>query len=62
MYEALHQRTITTEIITGEKKYSLSYQHKKNKSSHSNYTRRRCSLLTSAVITGVHMGEMSKLG
>jgi hypothetical protein len=37
-HEALHQRIITTEIITGEKKYSLWYQQEKNKFSHSNYT------------------------
>jgi hypothetical protein len=28
-YEALHQKTITIEIITGEKIYSYWYQHKK---------------------------------
>jgi hypothetical protein len=33
-----------------------------NKFTYSNYTWRRCSLLTSAVITGVQVGEMSKLG
>jgi hypothetical protein len=27
MYEALHQRTVTIEIITEENKYSLRYQH-----------------------------------
>jgi hypothetical protein len=37
MYGALHQRTIKIEIITGETKFSIWYQHKKNKSSHSNY-------------------------
>jgi hypothetical protein len=31
MYEALHQRTITIEIITGERRYNLWYQHKKTK-------------------------------
>jgi hypothetical protein len=61
MHEALHQRRISVEIIIGEKQYSLWYQHKKNKFSHSNYTWRSCSLLTSAVIAGVQMGEMSKL-
>jgi hypothetical protein len=30
MYEALHQRTIMIEIITGEKRYSLWYKHKNN--------------------------------
>jgi hypothetical protein len=62
MYEALHQRTIKTEIITGEMKYSIWYQHKKNKFSHSIYNGQSCSSFTSAVITGVQMGEMSKLG
>jgi hypothetical protein len=38
MYEGLHQRTITIEIVTEEKQYFLWYQHKKNKFSHSNYT------------------------
>jgi hypothetical protein len=28
-YETLHKRIITIEIITGEKMYSLWYQHKK---------------------------------
>jgi transcriptional antiterminator Rof (Rho-off) len=27
----LHHRSITIEIITGEKRYSVWYQHKKNK-------------------------------
>jgi hypothetical protein len=62
MYKALHQRTITIEIIAGEKQCSLWYQHGKNKFSHSVYTWRSCSFFTSAVIMGVQMGEMSKLG
>jgi hypothetical protein len=62
MYEVLHQRRISIEVIAGEKQYFLWYQHKQNKFIHSNYTWLRCSLLTSAVITGVQMGEMSKLG
>jgi hypothetical protein len=49
MYEALHQRTIKIEIITGEITYSAWYQYKKNKFSHSIYTGRSCSFLTSAV-------------
>jgi hypothetical protein len=60
-YEALHQRTSKIEIITGEMKYSLWYQHKKDKVSHSIYTGLSCSFLTSAVIMGVQRGEMSKL-
>jgi hypothetical protein len=32
MYETLHQRTITIEIVSIEKRYSLLYEHKKNKS------------------------------
>jgi hypothetical protein len=32
---ALHQRTIKIEVITGEMKFSVWYQHKKNKFSHS---------------------------
>jgi hypothetical protein len=59
MYEDLHQRTNTIKIITGEMKYSLWYQHKKNKFSYSIYTGRSCSFFTSAVITGVKPGEMS---
>jgi hypothetical protein len=62
MYEALDHRSITIEIITGDKQYSLWYQHKENKISHSNYTGRSYGFLTSAVITGVQMGEMSELG
>jgi hypothetical protein len=63
-YEALHQRTITIEIITGEKRYSLWYHHKKNKFCHSIYTWRSVVFFffTSAVLTGVQMGQMSKLG
>jgi hypothetical protein len=34
MYEALHQ-SISIEIIIGEKQYSIRYQHKKTKFSHS---------------------------
>jgi hypothetical protein len=48
--------------IAGEIKYSLWYQHKKNKFSHSVYTGQSCSILTSAVIMEVQMGEMCKLG
>jgi hypothetical protein len=58
----LHQKCISIEIIIGEKRYSLWYQHKKNKCSLSNYTWWSCSFFISAVITGVQMGEMSKLG
>jgi hypothetical protein len=61
MYEALHQTAITMEVITGEKQYTLWYQHKKNKFSHSIYTWRSCSFFTS-VKTGVQMGETSRLG
>jgi hypothetical protein len=43
-------------------RYSLWYQHKKKQISHSVYTRQSCSFLTSVVITGVQMREMSKLG
>jgi hypothetical protein len=43
-------------------KFSVWYQHKKHKYSHSLCTGRRCSFLTSALITGVKMGEVSKLG
>jgi hypothetical protein len=31
MCEALHERTVKIEINTGEKQYTLWYQHKKNK-------------------------------
>jgi hypothetical protein len=31
MYEALHQRTVPTEIIAREKKCSLWYHHKEKK-------------------------------
>jgi hypothetical protein len=62
MYEALHQRCISTEIIIGEKQYSLWYRHKKSKFFHSNYIWWSCSFFISAVITGVQMREMSKLG
>jgi hypothetical protein len=53
---------VMIEIITGDVKYSLWYQHKKNKIPHSIYTGRSCSFLTSAVITGVQMGAISKVG
>jgi hypothetical protein len=45
MYEALHQRTIKIEIVTGEMIYSLEYQHKKNIFSHSLYTGRSCNFI-----------------
>jgi hypothetical protein len=54
----MHQRTSKIKIITREMKYSLWYQHKKNKFSHSFYT--GCSFFTSAVITGVQMRETPK--
>jgi hypothetical protein len=56
MYESLDLRCISIEITIGEKQYSLWYQHKKN------YTWQSCNFFTSAVIMGVQMGEMSKLG
>jgi hypothetical protein len=59
--EALHQRTIKTEIITGEMKYSLWYQHKKNNFSHSVYTGQSCSFLTPAVIMGVQIDKDSTM-
>jgi hypothetical protein len=62
MYEALHQRTIKIEVITGEMKCSVLYQHKQNKFSHSIYTGLSCSLFIFAVKMGVQKGEMSKLG
>jgi hypothetical protein len=40
---------------------SVWYQHKKHKLSHSINTGRSCSFLNSAVMTGVQMGETSKL-
>jgi hypothetical protein len=43
MYEALHQRTIKIEIFTGEMTFSVWYQQKKNKFSHTIYTGRSCS-------------------
>jgi hypothetical protein len=43
MYEASHHRTIMIEIITGETKFSVSYQHKKNEFSHLIYTGQSCS-------------------
>jgi hypothetical protein len=57
-----HQRTIKTEIITGETKFSVWYQHINNNFSHSVYTGWSYSFWTSAVRTGVQMGEMSELG
>jgi hypothetical protein len=60
MCEVLHQST--TEIITGEMKFTVWFQHKKNKFSHSMYTGRSCSFFTSPVMTGFQMREMSKLG
>jgi hypothetical protein len=62
MYEPLHQRTIKIEVITGEMKYSVWYQHKKNKFPHSIYTGQSCNFLTSSMIMGVQMEQMSKLG
>jgi UDP-galactopyranose mutase len=50
------------EIITGETKFSIRYQHKKNEFSHTIYTGRICSFFGFAMITGVYMGEMPKLG
>jgi hypothetical protein len=61
-YKKLHQRSISTEIITREKQHFLWYQHKKNIISHSNYTWRSCNFLTAAMIMGVQIGETSKLG
>jgi hypothetical protein len=60
--EALQERTITIQIITGEKKYTLWYQYKKKQISHSIYTGRSCNFLTSDAITGVQMGQMFRLG
>jgi hypothetical protein len=51
MYEALHQRSISIEIIAREKQYFLWYQHKKNKFFHSNHIWRGCSFLIYGVIT-----------
>jgi hypothetical protein len=62
MYEVLYQRRILIVVIAGEKPYFLWYQLKQHKFIYSNYTCWRCILLTSAVITGAHMREMSKLG
>jgi hypothetical protein len=56
MYEVLHQRRFSIEVIAGEKQYFLWYQLQQNKFIYSNYTWRRYSLLTSAVIMGVQMG------
>jgi hypothetical protein len=42
--------------------FSVWYQYKPNKFSPSIHTGRSCSSLTSAVKTGVQMGEMSRLG
>jgi hypothetical protein len=63
MYEALQHRTIRIKVITGEinSPYGTN-THKKHQFSHSIYTGRSYSFLFSAVITGVQMGEMSKLG
>jgi hypothetical protein len=60
--KVLHQRCISIEIIIGEKQYSLWWQHKKNTIFHSNYSWWSCSFFISSVITGVQMGEISKLG
>jgi hypothetical protein len=62
MYDALQQRAVKIEIITGQTKFSVWYQYKKNKFSQSIYTGQSYSFLTSAVLTGVQMGEMLKLG
>jgi hypothetical protein len=43
-------------------KFSVWYQHKKHKFSHSVYTGCSCSYLTSAVIMEVQVREMSRLG
>jgi hypothetical protein len=60
MYEALQQRCILIEIIIGEKQYSLWYQHKKNRF----FTQTALDgvVVSSAVITGIQMLEMSRLG
>jgi hypothetical protein len=42
IYEALHQRPVAIEILIGEIKFSVWYQHKKNKFSHSVYTGLGC--------------------
>jgi hypothetical protein len=60
MYEALHQRTVKIEII-GETKFSIWYQHK-NKFSHSKLDGVvGFFFFNFAVVTGIQMGEMSKL-
>jgi hypothetical protein len=61
MYEALHQRIIKIEIITGETKFSIWCQHKK-KFFPLNLHWTVLWIFTSAVIKGVQMVEMSKAG
>jgi hypothetical protein len=50
------------DIVTGEMKLSIWYDHTKNKFSLSVYTGRICSILNSDVITGIQIGEVSKPG
>jgi hypothetical protein len=57
MYEALHQRTIRIEVITGEK--NSPYCTNTNFPTQSTLNG-ILDFFTSAVITGVQMGEMSK--
>jgi hypothetical protein len=59
-YCCYNQITIRIEVITKEPN-SLCGTNIKTQFSHVIYTGRSCSFLTSAVITGVQMGEMPKL-
>jgi hypothetical protein len=61
----LHQRSVMKDVTPGEKQYSLWCQHKKQIVTHSNYTWRRCSVLISAMLTGMtgfQMVEITTLG
>jgi hypothetical protein len=62
MYEALYQTIIKVEIFTGEMKFSIWYQHKKNKIFPLNLHWTGFVFFTSAAITWVQMREMSKAG
>jgi hypothetical protein len=60
-YCCWYQSTIRREVITKEKNYQYG-TNIKTQFSHIIYAGRNCGFLTSAVITRVQMGEMSKLG
>jgi hypothetical protein len=61
MHEALHQITVSIDVINRETN-SLYSTNIKIQLSYLICTERSCSFLTSAAIMGVQMGEMSKLG